>query len=53
MITAIIQRLEDLNDILGYFQQSTYGVTESRVLFISDLLSMLMIEGNADISVRL
>lgn len=38
--------------ILGYFQQPTYGVTESRVLFIPDLLSMLIIEGNADISVR-
>ena len=29
MITAIIQRLEDLNDILGYFQQSTYGMRKS------------------------
>ena len=48
MIIAIIQRLEYLNDILGYFQQSTYGVTKSRVLFIPGLLSMLIIEGNAD-----
>ena len=36
-----------LNYILGYLQQSSYGVTEAEVLLKCGLLPMLITEGNA------